>query len=716
MSGYTGKIVRINLTNKKISTIATKDYEQWGGGHGIGSAIFWDLVKDKAISGFDPANVITIMTSPLTGTLAPAGAGRTEVQGIGVQSYPVEWFTRSNLGGRFGAMLKFAGWDGIVIEGRAENPVWIDIRDDNVQIVNAANLWGKDTWQTQEEIWREVRAGGQYEKRTNQKPAVLAIGPSGERLSRIAALIHDAGNAAGQGGFGGVWGSKNLKAVSVIGTGNIKIADPAGLMEARLWAKKNYEKDIENPELVGKNPDDINGFGGRGPVLFWQLPKQSRLQACFGCHSGCRARYGSGKGNESCCMETIVYSNFDTKRHSGIGVKALSSLFKLFGLKSAAAGIYMIMGAQTDAAYTATDLLQKYGINAFELGVGLPYLRDLYKKGALGPGKSIACDLPFEKIGELEFIEKLIKMIAYREGIGNDIAEGFVRASKKWGRLDEDLATGLLEFPHWGLPNHYDPRTEVEWGYGTIMGDRDINEHDFNLLFWMPSAAKWMRNNPPVSAEEITKIFSEKMKPYEDDSSMLDFSTGNIYSRSTAKLVAWHRHYTRFWKQSILYCDFRFPDFFNPNTPDKRGLTGEGEQKFFNAVTGKNISFVDGMEIGRKIWNLDNAIWTMQGRHRNMVNFADYVYKVPSLGFQPAVAGSNVLPYYMPGKENGKWEYIPLDGRCIDRNKFEGWKTEFYKLEGWDPGTGWPTRNTLESMGLGYVADELDKKGKLGRA
>ena len=106
MNGYTGKILRLDLTGREVSVIPTGDYEEWGGGHGMGSASFFDLVKDKTIDGFDPANVVTIMTSPFSGTLVPAAGGRTEVQGIGVQSYPIGWFTRSNFGGRFSAMLK----------------------------------------------------------------------------------------------------------------------------------------------------------------------------------------------------------------------------------------------------------------------------------------------------------------------------------------------------------------------------------------------------------------------------------------------------------------------------------------------------------------------------------------------------------------------------------------------------------------------------------
>jgi len=241
------------------------------------------------------------------------------------------------------------------------------------------------------------------------------------------------------------------------------------------------------------------------------------------------------------------------------------------------------------------------------------------------------------------------------------------------------------------------------------MGDRDMNEHDFMLLFLLPTQAKGARKKPSVSAEELVNIFTEKLMPYEGDPLMLDYSNENMYSDHIVKLVAWHRHYTRFWKQSILYCDFLLPDFYNENAPDKRGLSGEGESRFYSAVTGKNIDFVDGINIGRRIWNLDNAIWTLQGRHRDIVHFADYIYRVPFKGL------GSLSKCYMTGRKNGKWDYIPLDGRFIDKAAFEEWKTKFYKFERWDPNSGWPTRSTLESFNLRHVADELERYGKIGK-
>lgn len=278
----------------------------------------------------------------------------------------------------------------------------------------------------------------------------------------------------------------------------------------------------------------------------------------------------------------------------------------------------------------AADIIQRYGINAGEFEKGIPYLRDLNKMGLLGPGKKIDTDLPLDKLGTIEFVERLVEMIVNREGIGEDIAEGFTRAAERWGRLEEDLKTDLLNCSYWGLPMHYDPRVSLEWGYGTILSDRDINEHCFNPLYMIPMITTFMGTGPPLFAEEFARLYTDRMVPFQNDPHMVDFSDDNMYSESVAKLVVWHRCYTRFWKHSALFCDLQYPDFFNWAAPGYKGITGKGEPKFFNAVTGAEISFADGIQIGRKIWNLDNAIWALQGRHRDMVKFPDYIYDTTS--------------------------------------------------------------------------------------
>lgn len=685
MNGYAGKILRVNLTTGEIFTLNTSDYEEWGGGHGMGTKIFWDLVKDKTISGFDPANVVTVMTSPMSGTMVPGGGSRTEVQGIGVQTYP-EWFTRSNFGGRFSSMLKYAGWDGVVVEGRASSPVWIDIRNDSIKLQSAQALWGKDTWEAQQMIWETVTGSaaiddwvevtsGTESERTTQRPAVLCIGPAGEVLSRTACLTHDAGSGAGQGGFGGVWGSKNLKAISVIGTGSVSIADPPALFEARLWAQRTFGNDLNHPE---KSSWTWFGVPGTEQIL-WTRGGKARLHACIGCHRGCHERTAKGISNDSMCSESFLYQYTTTKDRL----------------------------LATDDAYYPTSMAHKLGINASEILKGISYIKALNQQGILGPGLAIDCDLPFDKVGSREFFEKFFTLLITREGIGDDFAEGFYRAAMRWGRLEEDLKTGILNYGYWGMPTHnYDPRAEAYWGYGTLLGDRDINEHCFSFIFWKTSLTF---GHPPLDAETLVKIVTENMAPYADDPLMLDFSDENLYSEHQAKLVSWHRHFSRFWKESALFCDLRWPDFLNTKGPDNRGLTSnQGETKFFNAVTGKNLTLLDGIKIGEKIWNIDNAIWTLQGRHRDMLKFAEFIYSIPFTGGGPTAL------YFMPCIEDGKWVYKSVNGRFLDKDGVEEFKTRFYKLEGWDESTGWPKRSTLEAMGLAYVADELESKGKLG--
>jgi aldehyde:ferredoxin oxidoreductase len=415
--------------------------------------------------------------------------------------------------------------------------------------------------------------------------------------------------------------------------------------------------------------------------MFWgKREAGARPQACMGCRFACRRRQETGEGNESICVEGIFYNDWVEKR----------------------------FGSLTEETNKACDLVQKYGVNVYPLREIIKYLEALNQIGVLGPKKKIHTDLRFDELGSVEFLEALFNKIINGKDIGLDLREGIIRAAEKWGRLEEDLKSGILAFPYWGYPEHgFDGRGSLEWGYGSILSDRDINEHGFNsLVYYYPhkyvADAYGTGAKPPMPLQEIVERVAEKLIPFEGDPLMLDFNTENMYSEHIAKLVAWQRHYSRFWKQGVGYCDFAFPDFINSYAEKSNGMSPEAEPKFYNAVTGKNISFLDGMETGRKVWNIQNAIWTLQGRHRDMVKFADYYHEQPLPRHPP-------VPAYI----NGRWIHADVAGRKIDRDKFEEWKTIYYQLEGWDPKTGWPTKATLEKLGLSYVADELEKNGKL---
>jgi len=674
--GFMGKILRVNLSTGSFSTINTSDYEEWGGGHGIGSAIFWDLCADKLpFDGFDPQNVITLMTSPLSGTIAPSVAGRTEIQGVGTYPYPIGWFTRSNFGGRFAGELKYAGWDGIVLEGESSTPVWLNIINEKVTLEDASGLWGMDTWATQEEIWSLVSDISRYgEWRgvdattfTTQRPAVLAIGPAGENLARNAALVHGAGNGAGQGGFGGIFGKKNIKAISVLGSSSIEVADPAELVAARTWFDGQHAGNLLNRLGVPTGPSAT-----------------SRGSGCIGCPTPCRNRRKNGIMNDSQCFEAAWYS----------------------------AGGYSQPADPLEKG-KAVDLLQRYGVNCCDVFYqGGPYqgqlywLSKLYEMGILGIGKEIdSSPLHFDEYGTLEFARAFLKAVSYRQGIGNDLAEGACRAAEKWGRVEEDLDSGLLHFPHWGYVWHHTLPT-IDWTWGGIMGDRDINEHDFSHTNFNRFSTALME------PDEMVATMSERMFPYEGDPHIFDFGEEGKYSVSMAKLTSWHRYYTRFYKQSLGYCDWgSYCSIINRNNPageaEKwKGTTPEAEPRFFNAITGNNISFVDGMKIGQKIWNLDRAVWILQGRHRDMEVSSGFMFKPGA-----AIAGYN-LPVY----ENGEWSIKSTEfaETYLDRIEYEKFKTRYYELEGWDTSSGWPKRSTLEGLGLKNVADLLETRGKLG--
>ena len=169
---------------------------------------------------------------------------------------------------------------------------------------------------------------------------MLTIGPAGENLSRVACLIHDASNAAGQGGFGAVWGSKNLKAISVIGTGPCRDQRPQRLMATRLWQKENYAFDLDDLKKTVGHFSISQSAGARHPVEQGPPEVGQRPQACVGCHSGCRARYEDGMGNEASCFATVFYWDAES----------------------------------LDIQRQASDLFNRYGLNAVEMIWGLLYI------------------------------------------------------------------------------------------------------------------------------------------------------------------------------------------------------------------------------------------------------------------------------------------------------------------------------------------------------
>ena len=546
-----------------------------------------------------------------------------------------------------------------------------------------------DAWDTQKAIMDELTGGageGEWytlkgsKQKTMVRPAVMCITPIGERLGRLAGISHDAGHIVAQNGFGAVWGAKNLKAVSFAGTHDIEIHDPNKLMAIRreLYERRDYK--IDHPDQVPYDPyTEIHLYNipGRGNVLgnFNYLPH--RPEACEGCPSACRSIFPDTKANENYCV-TVSW-----------------------GRAASPDRIDMEETGRKNA-----DLLNRWGINAWEVGTPA-YLYSLYKRGLAGPRKRIDTgDLDFSKYGTHEFTKALLTKMVNREDCGYELSDGLSRAAKAWGTWDEDSTTGELLQPCYGYGEHYSLQVETDWAYNSILGERDMNEHAFNFwVYWMPKISLELLDVPPVmTAEKLAKMLSRVNDDL--DPRCFDYSEENAYSDYRVECTSWYRHWTRVWTQSLTFCDWSWGGCrINLNDPFRDYFIDLDQYgcDMYEAVTGIPMTKKESYEIGRRIWNLDKAIWCMQGRHRDDEVFANYVYERP-----------NPNDEFYPMIVDGKWTYASGKGRVIDREKFEDFKTRFYLFEGWNPDTGRPTRAALESVNLGYVADAMEKAGVLG--
>lgn len=678
--GYAGKILVLNLEDESYETVDTDPYVgEWVGGHGLASRLFWEYCEDKTVDALDDRNVIVIASNPFAGTIVPAGGGRVEVTGLGPFSYP-EWYSRSSVGGRLGGTMKNAGFDAVVVRGTAPRHVWVNVVNGDVTYCDAEDLWGKDSWETQEAIWDRVTnntplgewfdlPGNRESGRSTSRPAVFAIGQAGENLVRSATITHDASHVSGQSGFGAVFGAKNLKALSFMGTKSIDIADPARLVELRLEIQEKLGYKVDDPVNEAPVPQAVPlyssllhnpGGGTVGQTV-------GRPDGCQGCYRNCRAIYRDRMGNQSTCN---------------------------------AAAYYTASGKREDQK-KCNSLLNQLGLDGYETDMPV-YLYNLYKMGVMGKGKEIDTDLPFENYNKYQFIDTLLHRIANREEIGEDLAEGLVRATMKWGRWDED-SKGLLRRPNWGYPEHYDPRLEVEWSYGSIFTERDINEHGINWCVHHSALVPMMFGQEPfLPADKLVEQVAKGTGL--EDPLCFDYSEKGIYSDEKVRAVSWHRHYGRFWIQSMGLCDWMWPslvNFTNMTDTDYAGVSPAFEVELFKAVTGRDdFTYEKSLELGHKQLLLDRAIWVLQGREPETEQLADYVFELPT-----------DTPYQLPVYENGTWSYSDCLGRTLDRAKFKDVQQRFYASEGWSE-RGYPKREVLEQFGLADVADVLAAAGK----
>ncbi len=428
MKGLNGRILRINLSTGDISK---EDMDEslardFIGGRGIASKILYDELP-VGTDPLSPENKLIFAAGPLTGTTAPTG-GRYMVVTKGPLNGAI---ASSNSGGFFGKEFKTAGYDLIILEGKAEKPVYIWIKDDVVEIRDASDLWGKNTHETTDLL---------LEKVGDQRAKVACIGPAGEKLSLISCVINDKNRAAGRTGVGAVMGSKNLKAVVARGTGKVELADPDKFRDVQ---KGSIGKIKENPTTSQGLPAygtavlvNIINENGLFPTRNFQtgvFPGASKISGetladtyltknthCFACPIGCgRSTKINGREGEGPEYEVIWSFGADC------GVDDLKAI--------------------VEANYLCNEL----GLDGISTGSTIAAAMELAEHGFL-PKEDI--DGPELKFGNAKAIVEYARKIGHREGLGDKMAEGSYRFTSSYGHPEYSMSVKKQELPA------YDPR------------------------------------------------------------------------------------------------------------------------------------------------------------------------------------------------------------------------------------------------------------------
>ncbi|MDA8235049.1 MAG: aldehyde ferredoxin oxidoreductase family protein [Clostridia bacterium] len=444
--GYSGKILRINLSDKTTAaeTRDEKFYRKYLGGSGI---ISYYLLKElqAGIDPLGPENKLIFALGPLTGT-AIIGNGRNAV---GAKSPMTGGIGLSQAGDYFGAELKHAGFDAIIVEGKAEAPVYISIQDEAVSIKDARHLWGLNTKETQEAIRLEL---------ADDKTRLALIGPGGENLVPYACIMHGLHSTAGRGGMGAVMGSKNLKAIAVRGHKRPEVADPEGVkaISKRLSDKQSDFWLYKILREFGTGGPELKAFelSGNLPVRNWRdglfpgvenihggVMKETMsvgMDGCFACPMRCKKKL---KFEEP-------YSH--DPAYGGPEYETISSLGSNCGIDD------------VKAVVKGNELCNAYSLDTISTGCTIAFAMECFEKGLLSLEDTDGMELRF---GNGEAMLKCIELIARKEGFGKLLAEGSARLAKRIGKGAEEFAVHVK-----GLePGQHDPRFSHSRGIGYMV-------------------------------------------------------------------------------------------------------------------------------------------------------------------------------------------------------------------------------------------------------
>ncbi len=412
MFAYGGKILRVNLSNGKITKepLSEELIKNYLGGRGFAAKILYDELK-PGIDPLGPDNKLIMASGPLAGLFLPSGGKVT----FATKSPATNSYGDSNSGGHLASEMKYAGYDTIIIEGKSAKPVYLFIEDDQVEIKPAGKYWGKGSFTTEKMIKDDL--GEEFQ--------IVTIGPAGENLVKFACISHDFGRQAGRTGVGTVMGSKKLKAMAIRGTKSLKVADPKALMTI---AKQAFHDCLKHPMLklwqrqgtasvtVWANEQGVfptrnfqSGFFKDHKKISGDVMEKETVvtnKACFGCPMACGKYARVTKNGKEYYVEGPEYET------------------------AALIGGNCTINNITDLTY-ANWLCDELGIDTISSGNVVAFAMECYEKGIITKKDTDGIELKF---GSIKAFEEIINKIARREGIGNILADGVKIAAEKFGK------------------------------------------------------------------------------------------------------------------------------------------------------------------------------------------------------------------------------------------------------------------------------------------
>ncbi|MEX2705454.1 MAG: aldehyde ferredoxin oxidoreductase family protein [Candidatus Freyrarchaeum guaymaensis] len=642
--GYAGRILRVNLTDRewKAEPLDMSVAKKFIGGFGVNNWLAYNLIEPD-VDPLSPENPIIVGAGPLVGTMAPS-TSRVMV----TTKLPINGAVASGSGSMgFAANMKWAGYDHLVITGRAESPVYLKIFDDDVEICAASDLWGRDLYETDDML----------KKKYHGRCSVIATGQAGENLVRYSFALVDKTATVGRGGLGAVMGSKNLKAIVARGTKGVGVKDGKRFMknvDAMLERMKRYPLRefwqqysfmaawdviwnlygfLHDNWSKPYPPEEANKRFGK--ERFHELKK--RVIACPSCPIG---------DKEILEVKSGEYKGTTTPTSS-----YLNSLWFFVNCED----------CDANQAVKALDKISRYGLDIITVSQVLDLFVGLYEKGIITKEDTGGLELR----RDFKSLMGLVDKIAYREGFGDILAEGMVQAAKL---VEKDIEKHVVHIKNLSIV--FDPRN---FGLGSMEFSQVVNPMGAHVACggsptYMPGsdAEKFRRHGQRMGQPEeaINRVFGH---PTGLDIGRLTKFGEDWYSVLSSLGVCARGHINRFYTINIC-------------------------ADFYSSATGVETNPQELAKAGERIWNLQRAINAREGFTRKDDRF-------PEKWFEPVES---------EGKTYQMMDYYRKT--VITKEIAESFLDSYYDERGWNPKTGIPTEEKLAELGLEHVAEDLKRR------